>query len=204
MKKLVIIGAGGHGRVVADIARLTGYKQIVFLDDDIKNSLSRGKVEDFLKYINDSEFFVAIGNNVIRKRIFEKLTDKSGIIVNLIHPSAVIAKDVILGKGIAVMAGSVINTGTEIGDGCIINTASSVDHDCKIDKFVHISVGAHLAGTVNVGERTFICAGATIINNIDISDNCVVGAGAVVIDSIKEKGVYSGIPARLIQQGKHL
>ena len=196
MKKLVIIGAGGHGRVVADIARLLGYKKIYFLDDDVKNFLACGKIEEFLKYIPDSLFFVAVGNNAVRERFFEELKEKGGIIVNLVHPSAVIANDVNLGRGIVVMAGAVINTGSQIGDGCIINTASSVDHDCKIGKFVHISVGAHLAGTVNVGERTFIGAGATVINNINVVSDCIIGAGAVVVKNLGQAGTYIGVPAR--------
>lgn len=197
MKTLVIIGAGGHGRVVADIARLSGYKEIYFLDDDVKNSLACGKIEEFLKYIPDSLFFVAIGNNAVRERFFKEIKGKGGIIVNLVHPSAVIANDVNWGRGIAVMAGAVINTGAKIGDGCIINTASSVDHDCKIGKFVHISVGAHLAGTVEVGERTFVGAGATVINNINVVSDCIIGAGAVVVKDIEIKGTYMGVPARI-------
>ncbi len=198
MKKLVIIGAGGHGRVVADIARLRGYKEICFLDDDIKNPLAVGKVDDYVNHIADSEFFVAVGNNIIREKISVEISEKGGIIANLIHPSAVIANDVKSGRGIAVMAGAVVNTGAEIGDGCILNTACSVDHDCKIGKFVHVSVGAHLAGTVNVGDRTFICAGATVINNINIVSDCIVGAGAVVVKNLEQKGTYMGVPARLL------
>lgn len=96
------------------------------------------------------------------------------------------------------MAGVVINNAAKIGNGVIVNTCSSVDHDCKISDFVHISVGAHLAGTVTVGNRTMIGAGTTVINNITIGEDVAVGAGAVVIREIEEKGTYVGVPARKI------
>ena len=198
MQKLIIIGAGGHGRVIASIARLNGYSDICFLDDDCNNALAEEKVENFDKYIGNGDFFIAIGNNAVRERIFSEVAEKGGHIVNMIHRSAVIADDVKLGCGIAVMAGAIINTGSEIGDGCIINTASSVDHDCKIDRFVHISVGAHLAGTVSVGKRTFVCAGAIIINNIAIVNDCVIGAGAVVVKDLNQTGKYIGVPAKIL------
>ena len=93
------------------------------------------------------------------------------------------------------MAGAVINTDTTIGEGCIINTCSSVDHDNRLGDFVHVAVGAHLCGTVEVGRRTWIGAGATVSNNISVCDDCILGAGAVVVKDIKEKGTYIGVPA---------
>lgn len=203
-KKIIIIGAGGHGRVVAEIARLNGYCDIKFLDDDKNNALACGNISDYVDFLQDYSFFVAIGCNVVREKLQKQIEKGGGNIVTLIHPTAVLSSDMKIGKGVVVMPGTVVNTGAVIEDGCILNTCSSVDHDCKIGRFSHISVGVHIAGTVEIGERNFICAGATIINNLSICSDCVIGAGAVVIDSIKEKGIYSGIPARLIQQGKHL
>ena len=99
------------------------------------------------------------------------------------------------------MAGAVINSDTKIGKGCIVNTGASVDHDGIVDDFVHISVGAHVAGTVRIGLKTWIGAGATVLNNLSICNNCMVGAGAVVIEDIDEKGTYIGVPAkRLIKR----
>ena len=114
----------------------------------------------------------------------------------LIHPNAIIAEDVKIGAGTIVMAGAVVNPGAIIGKGAIINTCSSVDHDCTIFDYVHISVGSHLSGTVNVGEGTWIGAGATVSNNVNICGKCMVGAGAVVIKDINEEGTYVGVPAR--------
>ena len=195
MKRLVIIGAGGHGRVVADIANLKGYEDIIFLDDaDVP--IAKGKVADYKNY-NDSDFIVAIGNNHIREKIQIMLNENGCKIVSLVHPDAVIGSDVVFGSGTVVMAGVVVNTGARIGNGVILNTCCSVDHDCKISDYCHISVGAHLAGSVSVGTLTFICAGVTVINNISVCDECVVGAGAVVVRDITVQGIYKGVPASL-------
>lgn len=207
MSDLLIIGAGGHGKVVADIAKKCGYNQINFLDDNANTKLCNGykvvgKTEDFIKY--DCDMFVAVGNAEIRKKISLQLESNNKSIVTLIHPSAVISEDVVIGKGTVVMAGAVINSSSKIGNGVIINTCASVDHDNSIGDFVHISVGSHLAGSVVVGENTFIGAGATVINNIEILSNCTVGAGAVVIKNITQKGTYVGVPTRRIDMKKPL
>lgn len=195
--KLTIIGASGHGRVVADIAKLNGYDEIEFLDDNEKLSMCgsyhvTGKTERALNIQND--LFIGIGNPKIRKYFMEQLDKKS--LITLIHPDAVIADDVTIGKGSVIMAGAVINSGTVIGKGVIINTCSSVDHDCNVSNYVHVAVGAHLCGTVTIDESTWIGAGATISNNISICGNCMIGAGAVVIKDIMEEGTYIGVPAK--------
>ena len=200
LKRLVIIGASGHGKVVSDIAIENGYQDIVFLDDNenIKQCagfIVTGKVIEFIKML-DSDFIVAIGNAKIRKQIQEELSN----VITLIHPKAVIGRDVVVGRGTVVMAGAVINNGSAIGKGCIINTSSSVDHDCKIGDFVHISVGSHIAGTVSIDNNTWIGAGAVVSNNVHICENCMIGAGAVVVENINESGTYIGVPAKKAMQ----
>ena len=156
--KLVIIGASGHGKVCADIAlKLQQYDEILFLDDDetIKECMGFhvvGKSQDAEHYINEADFFVAIGNGKIRKKVTEQLGELKANITTLIHPMAVIGCCVTIGSGTVVTAGAVINPDTKIGQGCIINTCASVDHDCKLEDYVHVSVGAHLCGTVEIGE----------------------------------------------------
>lgn len=198
--KLVIIGAGGHGRVVADIARKSKvYKELIFLDDSehINDKVQvSGKVSDYAKYLADSDFVVAIGNNRIRANIQQKLENEGAFFATLVHPNATIGDGVELGHGTVVMAGAVINSCAQVGRGVIINTCSSVDHDCIIADYTHISVGAHIAGTVNVGKRVFLCAGVTVSNNVDICDDCTVGAGAVVVKNITDAGTYIGVPAK--------
>lgn len=195
MKKLVIIGASGHGKVIADIAVKSGYEEIVFLDDN--ESLVEcagfpvvGKSRQATEI--DGDKIIAIGNAKIRERLQEQVKTTT-----LIHPNAIISRRVEIGEGSVVMAGAVINSDVVIGKGCIINTGSSVDHDCKIDDFSHISVGAHVAGTCNIGKRTWIGAGATVSNNLNIYSDCMIGAGAVVIKDINKPGIYVGVPARI-------
>ena len=208
--KLLIIGAGGHGKVIADIAlRMKKWEYIAFLDDSENVKISMGieiidKSTSVSKYIEDYDIFVGIGNNVVRKKVQEELEDLGAIIPVLIHPSAIIGEQVYLGAGTVVMAGAVINCCTKIGKGCIINTASTIDHDNKIDDYVHISPGAHLAGTVRVGSGTWLGIGSVVINNINIINECKIGAGAVVIKDITETGTYIGIPARRVTDGENL
>lgn len=195
MNRLIIIGASGHGKVVADIAALMGYVDIVFLDDDENVKMCADwPVIGKSKNAPEGDVFIAIGNAKIRSRLMEYYKDRKQ--PTLIHPNATVAKDVEIGLGTVIMAGAVINPGAKIGEGCIINTSSSVDHDCVVSDFVHISVNAHLCGTVQIGESTWIGAGATISNNVNICGNCVIGAGAVVVKDIDRPGTYIGVPAK--------
>ncbi|MCM1234439.1 MAG: acetyltransferase [Ruminococcus flavefaciens] len=197
MEELVIIGASGHGRVIADMAELCGYRRIVFLDDD-ENIRSCGKypVVGTAGRLQETagDAIVAVGNADIRQRIINGIGEAR--LATLVHPAAVVADGVKLGAGTVVMAGAVINPGTETGIGCIINTASSVDHDCRLGDFVHTAAGSHVAGSVKIGGRTWIGAGATVSNNIIICSGCTIGAGAVVVKDIKEAGTYVGVPAK--------
>lgn len=197
-KKLIIVGASGHGRVVADIAKNVGYNYIAFLDDntELKSCGDYPVIGTSQDVVNhpDADFVVAIGNPKIRQRLQEQIEDVVRI-TTLIHPDAVIADAVEIGAGTVVMAGAVINPGVTIGKGCIINTCSSVDHDGVLGNFVHISVGSHVAGTVEIGDRTWIGVGATVTNNVNICGDCMIGAGAVVIHNLEQPGTYIGLPA---------
>lgn len=204
MKNLIIIGAGGHGKVCADVAELMGYyKEITFLDDVNKGVFFGhkivGKISDFIKFIDNTDYFVAIGNPKVRENIFEELEKYKTNIVSLIHPSAIIARSAEIGQGTIIAAGSVINPNSRIGKGCIVNTASSIDHDAIIEDFVHVASGAHLAGTVYVGKRTWLGVGSVVINNVSITSDCMIGAGAVVVSDINEACTYVGVPARKIK-----
>ncbi|KKH69386.1 acetyltransferase, partial [Methanosarcina mazei] len=188
--KLIIIGASGHGKVVADIAiKMNKWQSITFLDDDesIETSMGLeviGKTADAFIYKDEADFFVAIGNNAIREKVQEKLIEDGLNVISLIHPSAVISTDVELDIGTAVMAGVVINSSSRIGKGCIINTSSSLDHDNVIDDYVHISPGVRTAGSVTVGKGTWLGIGSVVSNNVNICNGCKVGAGAVVVKDI--------------------
>jgi len=198
MNRLMIIGASGHGKVIADIATKNGYSEIAFLDDnpDVTECAGFpviGCFRDVSEY-KDADFIVAIGDPSIRGYMLDSLNEYN--VISLIHPNAIISRRVNIGRGTVVLAGAVINSDTTIGEGCIISTCASVDHDNQIGVFVHVAVGAHLCGTVNIGKNTWIGAGATVSNNISICDNCLIGAGAVVIKDIEESGIYVGVPAK--------
>lgn len=194
--RLKIYGAGGQGKVIADIAQLNGYKDIVFLekDDSAAVCLEFPVVKETEETVNmEGDSFVAIGNSHIREKV------QSGIkTVTLVHPKAVVGSRVSIGEGSVVMAGAVINAEAKIGKGCIINTCSSVDHDCVVGDYSHVAVGAHLCGTVTIGRHDWIGAGAVVSNNVTICDNVTIGAGAVVVKDIVEEGTYVGVPARRI------
>lgn len=197
MKKLVIIGASGHGKVIADIAIKNGYKDIVFLDDDTSIKECAGfPVIGTISQVSqiEGDKIVAIGNAEIRERIQSKINS-----ITLIHPNAVVSRNVEIGEGSVVMAGAVINSDVKIGRGCIINTCSSVDHDCIIGNYVHISVGSHIAGTCIINKKTWIGAGAVVSNNVSICAGCMIGAGAVVVKNIDVCGKYIGVPAMRIK-----
>lgn len=191
-RKVIIIGAGGHGRVIGDIVHANGDKFLGFIDDDLcKNVL--GSISDYDKY-SDAEFIIGIGNAEIR----EKISDIPVKWYTAIHPSAIVPPTAVIEEGTAVMPNSVINADSTIGRHSIINSSAVVEHDNKIDDFVHIYVGAKLGGNVSIGKKTWVGIGATVINNISICENCMIGAGAVVVRSIDERGKYVGVQARAI------
>lgn len=201
MNKLVIIGAGGHGKVIADIALKNGYTDICFVDDNATGECMGFQIigaTSSIVRLNDgkTDFVIAIGNNEIRKQIAERYAVNW---VKLIHPSSQIATNVTIGEGTVVMAGAIVNPCTTIGAHCIVNTGAIVEHDNQIGDYVHISPGAALGGTVSVGNVTHIGIGATVKNNISICSDSVIGAGAVVVKNITRSGAYIGVPAKYFE-----
>lgn len=207
--KIVIIGAGGHSKVIADIVLKNNYNLLGFIDDNVelgtcifKTENTKytviGKVQDCLQLLkNDKEikFIIGIGNNYIREEISKKYILPY---ITLIHPSANISFDVSIGEGTVIMANACINANAKIGNHCIINTGSIIEHDNVLDDFVHISPNATLCGIVQIGKYSHIGAGVTVKNNISITQKCIIGAGAVVVRNIEQEGTYIGVPANLI------
>lgn len=201
MNRLIIIGAGGHGKVIADIALRNGHKNICFVDDHATGQVMGLPVIGTTSQIRDfddgnTEFVIGIGNNTVRKKIAENYHIPWA---TLIHPSAQIATGVSIGNGTVVMANAVVNACAVIGRHCIINTGAIVEHDNKIGDFAHLSPGVKLSGTVTVGKNSWIGTGASVTNNIEISENVVIGVGTVVVKDIPEQGTYAGVPARRIK-----
>lgn len=203
-KSVIIIGASGHGKVVADIVVKNGDQVVGFLDDNPKlanNYLGYPVLGEVSKYssFTNAYFVIAIGNARVREEISEKLGNAAWY--TAIHPDAVIAAiDVSIGEGTVIMANAVINSGAKIGRHCIINTGAIVEHDDQIADYVHISVGAKLAGTVVIGKSSWIGIGACVSNNIEICGNCMIGAGAAVVKNIDEPGTYVGVPAERMEK----
>lgn len=194
---IAIYGAGGHAKVIADIALELSIDVQYFVDSTPKEPIFSIPVVPPEQALNNpTTYIVAIGNNAVRERIANSLPSTFTI---LVHPKATISKRSVLGEGTVVMAGATVNAATVVGKHCIINTNASVDHDCTLGDYVHISPNATLCGTVTVGHGTHIGAGATVIPNITIGSNCVVGAGSVVIRNIPDNCVVVGNPARVIK-----
>ena len=205
--KIIVLGASGHAKVIADIIIKSKNVLMGFLDDNMEIDKTvliyneqkfkvLGKISDSLKFLeknSDIKFVIAVGDNYARARIAKTYNLPY---TTLIHPNANISIETTIGDGTVIMANAVVNAGTIIGKYCIINTGSIVEHDNKLANYVHISPNATLSGTVNVGEYTHIGANATVKNNINITNDCIIGAGAVVVKDIIEKGIYVGVPAR--------
>lgn len=203
-KKVVILGAGGHAKSIADIVLKSGDQVVGFLDDNIekgtviiksKEIKVIGKIDDVLELSkNPAMFFIiGIGNNKIREKI---ATRYSLNYYTAIHPTSVISEDVEILEGTTIMANTVINVGAKIGGHCIINTNSVVEHDNIIEDYVHLSPGAVLSGTVTVGKCSHLGTGTKVRNNINIASNVTVGVGGVVVKDIKDEGTYIGVPVR--------
>lgn len=203
MRRLAILGAGGHGKVVADCAELSGWDEIVFFDDNCptKNSNAHwrtvGNSSDLLKQVKIFDgVFVAIGNNVTRCYEFYRLSEAGANIPIIIHPAATVSRYVSIGAGSVVVAGAVVNIDSKIGIGSIINTGATVGHDCFLGDFVHVCPGTNLAGEVVVSDRSWVGAGSVVRQRIKVGADVTIGAGAVVVSNIPDCCIVTGVPAR--------
>ena len=199
---VVVIGAGGHAKVVADIILLRGDRIVGFLDGvhpegDFLGYPKLGGDCEYRKFLKCS-FIIAIGNAAVRERVARAMPD--AVWYTAIHPGAIISNiDTAVGDGTVIMADAVVNPGAQIGKHCIINSGSIVEHDNHIGDYAHVSVGAKTAGGVRIGARTWVGIGATISNGIQVCGDCILGAGSVVVRDITEAGTYAGVPARRIK-----
>jgi sugar O-acyltransferase (sialic acid O-acetyltransferase NeuD family) len=198
--KLAVIGAGGHSKVVAEVARSAGYEVICFVANDKTEHFGLEVIsfEDFLKSPIKTAA-IGIGNNVARKNVYEELKQNGIECPVLIHTSATISPTATIGEASVVMPHSVVNADANIGTACIINTAAVIEHDCTIGDFTHISPNAALAGGVTVGEMSHIGIGANVIQLIKIGKGCIIGAGAAVISDIPDSATAVGVPARFLK-----
>ena len=205
---LYIYGAGGHGKVVLDAAISNKYLIKGFLDDDnnkwksfivdypILGDLS--SIEGYEK--GDMRIIVAIGDNRNRFKKVNDVIQKGYLFQSVVHKKAIISSYSFIGQGSMIIAGVVINIGTQVGKHVIINTGATVDHDCKINDFVHVAPGVHIGGEVQVGEGTLVGIGSVVKPGINIGSWSIIGAGAVVVEDIPAGVVAVGVPARVIRR----
>ena len=206
--RILIIGAGGHGQVVADI--------LFAMQDNGESVTPIGFVDDFCSHtelmglpllgttavshtIPHDAIIIAIGDNALRQQLYAEQTARGAAFFTVCHPSAIIAPDVVVGHGSVIGAGVIVNTGSTIGDNVILNTRCIVEHHNTIDSHSHIAPGVHLAGSVTVGTGALVGIGACAIPNITIGDHSIVGAGAVVINNVPAQTTAVGVPARVIR-----
>ncbi len=206
MKRIIIMGAGGHGQVVADALMLMNEAEpVAFLDE---NPAVIGKKilgipvpggNAHLSEIEHDGVVIALGNNQLRKRIFEELTAAGETLFTVIHPSAIISPSVKIGSGSMILAGAVINTGAEINDNTIINTNSTIEHHNVIGPHSHVAPGATLGGEVVVGEESMVGIGATVLPRVTIGNMAMLGAGSTAIGNIADGITAAGIPAKTLK-----
>jgi sugar O-acyltransferase (sialic acid O-acetyltransferase NeuD family) len=202
MKRLALLGASGHGKVVADTAFCAGWDSVCFFDAAWPGLQHNGpwqvQGDDMALMASLDQYdgvIVSIGNCVTRWNLLHKMQQMGAPLVTLIHPSSVVSRYATLGPGTVVMAGAVINAGAVVGPGCIVNTGATVDHDCVLAEAVHVCPGAHLSGDVRVGQGSWIGVGASVKQGIVIGELVTVGAGAVVVAPVADRLTVFGVPA---------
>jgi sugar O-acyltransferase (sialic acid O-acetyltransferase NeuD family) len=207
MRRIVIVGAGGHAQVVADIllrAHDFGVDDVPVAFVDADASLWGQRFlglpvlgdEGELERTEHEAVIVGIGDNRIRARVFERLREAGRNVARAVHPHAVLAPDVEVGAGVVICAGVVVNTGSKLGDNSILNTGCTVDHHNLIGRHAHVAPGVHLAGAVQVGEGAFLGIGSCVIPGRSVGEWAMVGAGAAVVRDVAARTTVVGVPAR--------
>ena len=202
---LLIVGAGGHGKVAAETALAAGWNSVVFLDDRVEELQEsfrwpvKGSVSDAVNLLDSyADAIVAVGHAETRLQLIRQLSELGFHLPALVHPSAWVSPSAELGMGSVVFANAAVNAEAELGRGVIVNTGATVDHDCVIDDGVHICPGVHLAGEVSVGRGSWIGIGSCVIQQLRIGERVTVGAGSAVVRSVEDGERVAGVPAQMI------
>jgi sugar O-acyltransferase (sialic acid O-acetyltransferase NeuD family) len=205
---LIVVGGGGHGRVVADAALASGLQVVAFADTALQGGeiagirILSGDLPELLKASREMQAAVvmAVGDNAARQRIQTQLSEAGVTLARVVHPRASVLGRARLGEGVVLLAGSVVGVDAVVGDGAIVNTGATVDHDCVVGAFAHLSPGVHLGGQVRIGEGTHLAVGVSVRNAVSIGAWSVVGVGAAVVADIAERVVAFGVPAKVARR----
>jgi sugar O-acyltransferase (sialic acid O-acetyltransferase NeuD family) len=208
VKPVIILGAGGHAKVLIDVLKLCKVQILGYTDpqkfEPILGIPRIGDDEEILNYDPSCIELVngigSIGNNRLRKALFSKFKENGYVFRSVIHPKAIVAADAQLSEGVQIMAGAVVQPGCVIGHNTIINTMVSIDHDCRIGNHVHIAPGATLSGHVMIEDDVHIGTGANVIQGIKIGNNSLIGAGSLVIHNIQPNQKVMGVPGKEVNK----
>lgn len=209
MSGLLVLGAGGHGRVVAFAARSAGlWTDIAFLDDRFPEFESLDDSPVFGRFDSAplfrgrfSDAVVALGDGYVRLDMTRQLRTDGFRLPVIAHPSATVSEYAVIGDGTVVLAGGVVHPGAMLGEACIVNTSATVDHDCRLGCAVHLSPGVHLGGEVTVGDFAWLGVGASVKNGVAIGAGAIVGVGAAVVTDLPDGSTAVGVPARVVSGG---
>jgi sugar O-acyltransferase (sialic acid O-acetyltransferase NeuD family) len=209
--RILLIGASGHARVIIDMIERSAEHQIAGLiadssrnETDVCGYPIVGDLRDLRRLaceLRVERVIAAIGDNWNRGEVVRRACEGVADIqfVTVAHPSTQIARNVEIGAGTVLMAGSVVNTGARIGKHCVVNTKASVDHDCTVGDFVSIAPGATLGGNVRIGEFSAVSLGANVIHGVTVGTHAVIGAGSVVVRDVPDYAIAYGVPARVVR-----
>lgn len=204
---LLVLGAGGHGKVVADAARSAGWTLAGFLDDAPHldgteiwglGVFALARLRKDQSGLLSAAVALGVGDNAARERAHARLLAEGFRVVSVVHATAAVSPSAVLGEGTVVMANASINPDARLGRGCIVNTGAVVEHDCRLGDFVHLSPNAALGGTVTIGARTHLGLGSVVLPGTSIGRDVRVGAGAAVIRDAGDSLTLVGVPARPI------
>jgi sugar O-acyltransferase (sialic acid O-acetyltransferase NeuD family) len=206
MKRLALLGASGHGKVVADMALASGWDEVTFFDDAWPERSQNGPWpvvgNGAMLMATHYEFqgvIVSIGDCAVRWSKHLELEAAGACLVTVVHPAATVSSRASLGLGSVVMAGAVVNIDARTGQAVIINTGATIDHDCWLADGVHVCPGTHLSGNVRIGKCTMVGVGVAVKQGIVIGDSAVIGAGAVLVRPVNDGAVVAGNPARKLR-----
>lgn len=210
MSGLLVVGAGGHGRVVADAAEESAvWKRIAFLDDRYPELFSSGEWPVIGVATTTENWFtdfqaviVAVGDNRLRLQLSRRFAELGYTVPQIVHPTAYVGRCVEIGAGSVLLAQSAINVGARVGEACIVNTAAVIEHDCVLGDGVHVSPGAALAGAVDIGDCAWVGIGASVKQEVRIGADAIVATGAAVVRDVAVGRTAGGVPARLLGRGE--